>query len=278
MWRLGIPEDRIVFLGVEDNWWAAGPEGPCGPDTEIFVDRTGEPCEKGAEQCKPGHCGCGRFFEVWNNVFMSYERPATVRTAAKNVDTGMGLERTLAVLNGVESVYETSQFRPILERMIERRACQSRRSARIRRSSRRSASWPIISAHRPSSSATRGRQTLEPGPGLCAAPPDPPRHPLLRHARHQAGRLGRTVEDRHRAERRAVSRTEFQSRNHSDGTDARTGAVREDARQGDQDAREGNRTLKESGGKMLEGEIAFRLYDTYGFPVEFTNELRRRRD
>src|SRR6202000_1892343 len=75
VWRsLGIPESRIVFLGAEHNWWAAGPEGPCGPDTEIFIDRTQEPCRKGAAACLPGVCGCGRFFEIWNNVFMSYER------------------------------------------------------------------------------------------------------------------------------------------------------------------------------------------------------------
>src|SRR3954454_17309620 len=87
----------------------------------MVVDRTGEPCEKGAELCKPGHCGCGRFVEVWNNVFMSDERQGNTVTELprKNVDTGMGLERTLAILNGVESVYETSQFRPILERIIE---------------------------------------------------------------------------------------------------------------------------------------------------------------
>src|SRR6185295_17078235 len=119
-WRsLGIPEERIVFLPAEHNWWAAGEEGPCGPDTEIFVDITQEPCERGSE-CIPGVCKCGRFFEVWNNVFMSYNRSNGVTTPLEtnNVDTGMGLERTLAALNGVETVYETSVFQPITQALV----------------------------------------------------------------------------------------------------------------------------------------------------------------
>lgn len=117
IWRsLGIHPQQIVFLGSEPNWWAAGPEGPCGPDTEIFVDKRGGPCDRGAAQCLPGLCDCGRFFEIWNNVFMSYLRRADVVTELpkKNVDTGMGLERALAVLNDVESVYDTSSFRPLV--------------------------------------------------------------------------------------------------------------------------------------------------------------------
>jgi alanyl-tRNA synthetase len=90
IWQsLGIPFERLAFLSAENNWWAAGDEGPCGPDTEIFVDMTQEPCERGAE-CIAGSCTCGRFFEIWNNVFMSYHRSNGVTTllAARNVDTG----------------------------------------------------------------------------------------------------------------------------------------------------------------------------------------------
>lgn len=109
--RLGIPKDRIFFFGKNENWWGPpGATGPCGPDSEMFFD-TG----------KPGRApndGTERFVEIWNDVFMEYEkRPDGSFTPLKqkNVDTGMGLERTVAVLNGLGSVYETDLLAPIVE-------------------------------------------------------------------------------------------------------------------------------------------------------------------
>jgi len=102
---LGISKDRIIFLPKEDNWWGpAGQTGPCGPDTEIFYDLTGKPC---GSECKPGD-GCGRFFEIWNNVFMQYNKNkdgSFELLKQKNVDTGMGVDRTTAVLNGLSDNY-----------------------------------------------------------------------------------------------------------------------------------------------------------------------------
>ncbi len=116
---------RIFPLPKEDNWWGpAGETGPCGPDTEIFIDLgksvNFEKCPNG-DDCKPG-CHCGRYVEIWNNVFMEYNKTAKgkyVPLAQKNVDTGMGLERTLAVLNGFDNVYETDVLAPIIERVEE---------------------------------------------------------------------------------------------------------------------------------------------------------------
>ena len=131
----------IIFpLPKKDNWWGpAGETGPCGPDTEIFIDIgksvNFKECPKG-NNCKPG-CSCGRFVEIWNNVFMEYNKSKVhkvesqklkleekkeyeyVKLEQKNVDTGMGLERTLAVLNGFENVYETDVFAPIIEKISE---------------------------------------------------------------------------------------------------------------------------------------------------------------
>jgi len=102
---LGISKDKIIFLPKEDNWWGpAGETGPCGPDTEIFYDVSGKPCGK---TCKPGD-GCGRFFEIWNNVFMQYNKKkdgSFELLKQKNVDTGMGVDRTTAVLNGLNDNY-----------------------------------------------------------------------------------------------------------------------------------------------------------------------------
>jgi alanyl-tRNA synthetase len=109
----------IIFpFSKKDNWWnSPGETGPCGPDTEIFIDLgrsvNFEKCPNG-NNCKPG-CSCGRYVEIWNNVFMEYNKTAEGRYVPleqKNVDTGMGMERTLAILNGFDNVYETDVLAP----------------------------------------------------------------------------------------------------------------------------------------------------------------------
>ena len=118
IWKqLGIPEERIYYFGKEDNWWAAGPTGPCGPDTEIFYDVTRKPC---GPDCRPGD-NCGRYFEIWNNVFMVYNRKedgSLEELPNKNVDTGMGLDRTTTVLSGLEDNYQNDLFKQSLESLI----------------------------------------------------------------------------------------------------------------------------------------------------------------
>jgi len=113
--RLGIPESRIYALPMADNWWGpAGQTGPCGPDTEMFIDTGRDAC---GPACRPG-CSCGKYFEVWNDVFMQYDKRADgtyARLKQHNVDTGMGVERTTAMLQGKRSVFETELFAPILE-------------------------------------------------------------------------------------------------------------------------------------------------------------------
>jgi len=120
IWRsLGIPGGRIYFLGREDNWWGpAGQTGPCGPDTEMFIDTGIDPC---SPECKPG-CSCGKYFEIWNDVFMQYNKTAEGRylpLEQKTVDTGMGVERTCAMLQGKKNVYEIETFVPIIRAIEE---------------------------------------------------------------------------------------------------------------------------------------------------------------
>ncbi len=116
---LGIPKERIFFNPKEDNWWGpAGKTGPCGPDTEMFYDTGKEKCGK---NCKPG-CFCGKYFEIWNDVFMQYNKTASGKyelLKQRNVDTGMGLERTTAMLQGKETVFETELFKPIMDKLDE---------------------------------------------------------------------------------------------------------------------------------------------------------------
>ncbi len=114
----GIAKDRIFYLPKKHNWWIAGTTGPCGPDTEIFYDTGKEPC---CGNCSPA-CSCGKYLEIWNNVFMQFNKLADgsyVPLKQKNVDTGMGLERVVRVLNGFESVYEIDAFLPAVQ-LIEK--------------------------------------------------------------------------------------------------------------------------------------------------------------
>ena len=120
LWRdCGVADDHIFFLPKENNWWGpAGITGPCGPDSEMFIITDKEPC---GPDCSPA-CSCGRYLEIWNDVFMQYNKKADGTfepLAQKNVDTGMGLERTICVLNGKKSVYETDLFADILSKISE---------------------------------------------------------------------------------------------------------------------------------------------------------------
>ncbi|MBP9728313.1 MAG: alanine--tRNA ligase [Candidatus Moranbacteria bacterium] len=130
-WKaLGMPEERIAYLPAEDNWWAAGPTGPCGPDTEIFY-WVGEGAPQGNKGTHPKE-----WMEIWNNVFMQYNRvdeKTLEKLPAQCVDTGMGLERTAVTLNGFKNVYETDAFAPVLLaiKTLVGEAQYSERGARI---------------------------------------------------------------------------------------------------------------------------------------------------
>ena len=120
IWRsLGVSDDHLFYLPKENNFWILGSGiGPCGPDTEMFYDTGKEKCSK---ECNPA-CDCGKYLEIWNDVFMEFykEEDGTLKKLEnKNVDTGMGLERTITVLNGLESVYDSSIFASIKKRLEE---------------------------------------------------------------------------------------------------------------------------------------------------------------
>lgn len=118
LWRQqGVKDENLFYLPKKHNWWGpAGITGPCGPDTEMFIIRDQPPC---GPDCSPA-CSCGRYLEIWNDVFMQYEKQADgtfIPLKQKNVDTGMGLERTYCVLMGANTVYETEIFERIIGRI-----------------------------------------------------------------------------------------------------------------------------------------------------------------
>lgn len=144
----GIPEERIYFYGKEDNWWIAGEEGPCGPDTEMYLD-TGKPAC--SENCQPS-CNCGKYVEIWNNVFMEYykSKDGIKKLEQKNVDTGLGLERMAMLLQKVETPFDTELFKPVMEELEKLEKIDDIKSRRIVAEHLRSSIMIIADGGRPS--------------------------------------------------------------------------------------------------------------------------------
>ena len=277
IWRsLGIPAERIVALGAEDNWWEIGPDGPCGPDTEIFIDLIGTPCPDEGARCLPGLCANARFFEIWNNVFMTFGRRdgELVPLPKRNVDTGMGLERTLAVLNGAATVYETSSFVPIIDELVRHSRYTK---AEIEADDQRTRALRIIADHLRTSVFILGDQHAvvpsNQGQGYVL-------RRLIRRAVRFARELGvepsdwvdtaRVVIDMYRGPYPELARN-------AERISAELAKEQERfERTLDRGTSRLNRELSalaDAGRPALSGEVAFHLYDTFGFPVEFTQEL-----
>ena len=152
--QVGIPKSKIYYLPKQDNWWAVGPTGPCGPDSEVFYDVQPDkkPC---SSRCRPG-CSCGKYREIWNNVFMVYNRKqdnSLEELPQKNVDTGLGLERTITVLQGKTDHYQTELFSPLIqliEELLGEKYSSNKRSMRIIADHLRTATFIINDGIEPS--------------------------------------------------------------------------------------------------------------------------------
>ncbi len=146
--KAGILENHIYYYGKDDNWWIAGEEGPCGPDTEMFYD-TGKPAC--SDDCQPS-CDCGKYVEIWNNVFMEYfkDKNGYSKLKQKNVDTGLGLERMTMLLQGKETPFDTELFAPIMKKLEELQKIDSIESRRIVAEHLRSSMMIVSDGGRPS--------------------------------------------------------------------------------------------------------------------------------
>ena len=149
---LGISKDRIYFLGTGDNWWSPGDNGPCGPDSEMFYDLTGELGNLTKEEFESG-CDEQKIVEIWNDVFMEYEKKdgkIVAKLKKQNVDTGAGLERISMVMQGTDSVFETDLFQPIMDKINELTESRDERAKRIVADHMRTAVFMISAGVTPS--------------------------------------------------------------------------------------------------------------------------------
>jgi alanyl-tRNA synthetase len=272
-WRsVGIPEDRIYYLPRSDNWWGpAGETGPCGPDSEMFIDTGKEAC---GPECRPG-CSCGKYFEVWNDVFMQYNKQADgsfVPLERKCVDTGMGLERTTAILQGKKSVYDIEMFSPIIAGIEKISGVKYTGGDTGTDSSIR-----IIADHIKTSVFILGdEQSVKPsnlGQGY-----------ILRRLIRRAVRHGRKLGvDRHFMAELAHTVLGIYSEPYPVLVQHRETILHElsaeedrffsTLKKGEHEFERMLPGLLKNPKKIIPGRIAFKLYDTYGFPLEITEEL-----
>ncbi len=268
---LGIPRERIHFLPREDNWWGpAGETGPCGPDTEMFIDTGKTAC---SADCRPG-CRCGKYIEIWNDVFMQYnkQKDGTYQKMARTcVDTGMGIERTVAMLQGKKSVYETEVFQPLIASVEELtgKAYGADPAQDI--------SVRIICDH--SRAATfilgdpKGVTPSNVGAGYVL-------RRLIRRALRHGRKLG--IDGSFLSVPAAVvigmykeAYPELGEKSDFILNELRSEEQKfiETLKKGEAEFEKMVPNLLKNPQKTMSGRLAFKLYDTYGFPIELTEEL-----
>ena len=273
---LGIKANHIHYKPKEDNWWGpAGNTGPCGPDTEMFIDTGKEAC---SDKCGPG-CRCGKYIEIWNDVFMQFNKDENGKYAPlsqKNVDTGMGIERTVAMMNGKKTVYETESFTPIIAKIEELSGKKYGESEEITKAIR------VVADHIRTSTFIIGDEK-----GI--SPSNVGAGYVLRRLIRRAVRFGKTlgisniflskvaavvvdlmgefypelIENKQRIfDELEREETKFEATLQTGLSEFNKVAAK----------------LTEHNQNSISGKTAFKLYDTYGFPLELTLELAKEKN
>lgn len=266
--KMGVPEDRIFFLPKENNWWGpAGVTGPCGPDTEMFID-TGKP--KCSDGCSPA-CDCGKYVEIGNDVFMQYFKNADGTFSPlkqKNVDEGMGLERMLCILNGYKSVYETDLFKPAIALIENLSGHKYDESETVTKAMR------IIADHIRTS-------TFLIGDVKGIVPSNVDQGYILRRLIRRAVRFGRIIDLPERSLSKIAEQYISQYQDVYQYLLTNKDRIvseldKEEIRFSNtlqQGLKEFEKVITHIPTKTISGKTAFRLYDTFGFPIEMTEEL-----
>ena len=260
--KVGIPKERIYYYGKDDNWWIAGEEGPCGPDTEMFYD-TGKP--KCSDKCDPS-CGCGKYVEIWNNVFMEYFKDKDgkyTKLTQQNVDTGLGLERMAMLLQGKETPFETELFEPIMKKLEELQKVDEISSRRIIAEHLRSSMMIICDGGRPSNS-DRGYILRR----------------LIRRMIRHMNKLQISLDELSTLIDINVENLKEMYPALEQNKEILKNVIIEEKdkfvktlTKGEKEFIKEIEEVKKQGKTKIEGKMVFRLYDTYGFPPEVTEEL-----
>lgn len=262
--KAGIAKDHIYYYGKDDNWWIAGEEGPCGPDTEMFYD-TGKPAC--SAECQPS-CDCGKYVEIWNNVFMEYFKDAQGKYSKleqKNVDTGLGLERMTMLLQGKETPFDTEIFKPIMKKLEEIENKDIIESRRIVAEHLRSSMMIICDGGRPSN--------IDRGYVL--------RRLIRRMIRHM-NKLEINLDELSTLIDINVENLKEMYPDLEKNKETIKSVILEEKDKfvktlshGEKEFTKAMNYAKQNGKNKIDGKIVFRLYDTYGFPPEMTQELAK---
>jgi alanyl-tRNA synthetase len=265
--KIGMPRERVILLPTSENFWSVGGPGPCGPDSELFWD-WGEAYGCGQPDCAPGCTRCDRFLEFWNLVFMEYEQHADGSLTPlpnQNVDTGMGLERAASVLQNVRSVYETDGYQAIMSWIASESGVAYGDSD------------AATKAHRILADHGRGMTFLV-GDGVT--PSNEGRGYVLRRIIRRAVQQARTIglEDLWPITEVVVEQMGRWYPELEDNRGIIEETVRGEEERFSQTLARGMRLFEEvAADGAISGDDAFRLHDTYGFPLELTRELARER-
>lgn len=260
--KAGILDGHIYYYGKDDNWWIAGEEGPCGPDTEMFYD-TGKPAC--GPDCQPS-CDCGKYVEIWNNVFMEYFKDKDgkyTKLAQRNVDTGLGLERMTMLLQGEETPFDTEIFKPVMNKLVELEKVDIIESRRIIAEHLRSSMMIISDGGRPSN-VDRGYVL---------------RRLIRRMVRHMNKLQINLDEISTLIDINVENLKEMYPELEKNAEIIKVVIIEEKNKfvktlaHGEKEFQKEMNKAKQQGKTMIDGQVVFKLYDTYGFPPEVTKEL-----
>lgn len=261
--KAGLPAEKIYFFGKDDNWWIAGEEGPCGPDTEMFYDTGKEPC---CPDCNPS-CGCGKYVEIWNNVFMEYYKDANGyrKLEQKNVDTGLGLERMTMLLQGKATPFDTEIFAPIMQKLEELASVSDLQSKRIVAEHLRSSMMMISDGAKPSN-VDRGYVLRR----------------LIRRMTRHLNKLQINLDELESLINLTIDNALEMYPELEPNRSMIVSTILEEKNKfiktlshGEKEFEKALTKAREEGKTSITGDVIFKLYETYGFPPEVTEELAK---